>query len=51
MTRRKRHRAHPRPARAGRRQEGNLVDRVLGAFVTGVVAVIVKEAANLLHRD
>ncbi|MGE7384155.1 hypothetical protein ACQKM2_01450 [Streptomyces sp. NPDC004126] len=50
MTRRKRHRTHPRPARPARRQEGNLLDRVLGAFVTGVVAVIVKEAASLLHR-
>ncbi|MGW3058413.1 hypothetical protein ACWC98_21130 [Streptomyces goshikiensis] len=50
MTRRKRHRTHPCPARPARRQEGNLADRVLGAFMTGVVAVIVKEAASLLHR-
>ncbi|MGW7435572.1 hypothetical protein [Streptomyces sp. NPDC054849] len=52
MSRRKQHQSRPRPIRRSRRTGSpSMFDRVLGAFATGLVAVLVKEVANLLHRS
>ncbi|MFJ7208916.1 hypothetical protein ACIQWR_35970 [Streptomyces sp. NPDC098789] len=62
MSRRKHRRHHPRsrthtrpsPARAARRPEPRgpgLLHRTIGALVSGLAAVLVKEVMGLLHRD
>ncbi|MFD7030061.1 hypothetical protein ACFWAR_18660 [Streptomyces sp. NPDC059917] len=51
---RSRSRTRPRPTCAARRpgpRGPGLLRRVLGAFASGLAAVLVKEVMGLLHRD